>query len=200
MMQGACLFFIYLTLQAGLMVQNTLPDRNTGDAILVALSVANIFLLVSPVLLGLIAALQILPESIRRHASVFFGGPGGVAGDKPVPEGEQLDAAPSELDGWDSADVPPDLASAELETADAAAVAFDADAMHIELTALNTNALQLADTDAWQGSTVFGPSPSAAPAAAGTLFPPTAAAEEGPRRAHGAQSRWPESSFPLTTE
>ena len=57
MMQGACLFFIWLTLQAGAMVQNTLPDRNTGDAILVALSVANIVMLVSPVLLGLIAAL-----------------------------------------------------------------------------------------------------------------------------------------------
>ena len=61
MMQGACLFFIYLTLQAGLMVQNTLPDRNTGDAVLVALSVANIVMLAAPAIMGLFAALQILP-------------------------------------------------------------------------------------------------------------------------------------------
>ena len=163
------------------MVQNTLPDRNTGDAILVALSVANIVMLVSPVLLGLIAALQVLPESLRRHASIFFVGPDGAARDKTVVEREQSDDAPLEVDGWDSSDLPP-LVSASAEHA-AAAVDADMYTTHIELAGLNADALQLADVEAWQGNAMFGPGPSAvAPAAAGTFFPPTAA-DAGPVRA-----------------
>ena len=206
MMQGACLFFIWLTLQAGLMVQNTLPDRNTGDAILVALSIANIVMLVSPVLLGVIAALQVLPESIRRRASIFLVGPDGAAGDKLADASEpyRSDDAPLEIDGWETVNLPPVLgaASAELEAAGAAAAHSDADATHIELEALNISAMQLADLEAWQGNTLFssgsGAGLSAAPAAvAATLFPPTAAAEAAVNGSSGALHDAPESELAL---
>ena len=165
MMQGACLFFIWLTLQAGAMVQNTLPDRNTGDAILVALSVANIVMLVSPVLLGLIAALQVLPQSIRRRVSVFFVGAEGTAEDKPGAERGQSDDAPQDVEGWETIVLPP-RTSAEHDAAGAAAAEVDADATHIELAALNADTMQPADLDAWRDNAAFGAARSAVPAVA----------------------------------
>ena len=190
MMQGACLLCIYLTLQAGLMVQNTLPDRNVGDAFLVALSVANIVMLVSPVLLGLIAALQILPESIRRRASFFFTGPALAPGeDKPGANRDLSDDAPQDVTGWETVDLSPPalgLPSVEHVAAGAAPAAVNVDTTHIELTALTADALQLADVEAWQGNALFGPGLSAVPAAEVTFFPPTAA-EESPGRASDAQ-------------
>ena len=155
-MQGACLFLIYLTLQAGLVVRFTpkpMPDGNTGDALLVALGVANIIVLVSPVVMGLVAALQVLPESIRRRVSAFFTGPPVVletaepAAAEPAKPGHAPDAA-----GWESADVPPVLDVADQDVAAAA----EGDATHIELVALSADAWQPADLDAWRGNAMFG--------------------------------------------
>ena len=71
-MQGLCLFMIWLTLQAGLMVsQTTVPDASTGNALLVALSVANIFLLISPVCMMAIVGSEMLPPAVRRRIMVF---------------------------------------------------------------------------------------------------------------------------------
>ena len=156
MMQGACLFFIYLTLQAGLMVQNTLPDRITGDAILVALSVANIILLVSPFLMALIVGLQILPESIRRRMSVFFVGAAVIDTDLPKPA--PSDNAPLDVDQWEATAVPSHL-SVRATT--------DDDIAHIELMELSADALQQVDPDAWDDDPLFG-------AGAGILVPPSA--------------------------
>jgi hypothetical protein len=64
--------FVQLTLQAGLMMTPR-PDASSGGAFLLALSVANVFLLVSPFLVGVVIAMQVLPESIRKSLSKAFG-------------------------------------------------------------------------------------------------------------------------------
>ena len=70
-LQGVCLFMIWLTLQAGLMVQTTPADQTSGNAFLISLSVANIVLLVSPAIMVGIAACQLIPESARNRLSAF---------------------------------------------------------------------------------------------------------------------------------
>ena len=143
------------------MIQNTLPDRNTGDAILVALSVANIVMLVSPAIIGLFAALQVLPESIRRRASTFFVGPADAVEAKVIGEPEQ----PLDADVWQ----PPVIADL------GAVTAGNADATHIELAALSADSWQPADVNAWHGNAMFGLGLSAAvPTTTGTFFEPTA--------------------------
>ena len=167
MMQGACLFFIWLTLQAGLLVQNTQPDRNTGDPILVALSVANIVVFVSPVLIGLLAALQVLPESVRRSASSFFVRKSGEAADKSADAQEQPDDERGDVEEWENNVLPP-LVFANHNGG------TNVEAAHIELAALSGDALQSADLDAWQGNTMFGPGPAASTVTTDTFSPPSA--------------------------
>ena len=157
MMQGACLFFIYLTLQAGLMVQNTLPDRIMGDAILVALSVANIILLISPFLMALIFGLQILPESIRRRVSALFVGAAVIDTDLPKPA--PSDNAPLDVGEWEATAEPSHLSDR---------ATTDDDTAHIELTALSVDTLRQVDPDAWGENPLFGAGDD------GTLVPPSA--------------------------
>ena len=196
MMQGACLFFIYLTLQAGLMVQNTLPDRITGDAILVALSVANVVLLVSPVIMGLIVALQVLPESMRHRAIAFFMG---TATEKvalpepPEPEQpgpDQHDSLPDvdgNADEWETV-VPPVLSDP--------AATDHVDATHIELTALSADAVLSADLDAWGDNPMFG----SGPAPAGSLTQPSGTElADGPATLQHLQDGMPSHSLALTS-
>ncbi len=51
------MFFIVLA--AGMMVTPTTPATGAGDGLLIALAVVNIFLLVSPIVLGLVLSLQV---------------------------------------------------------------------------------------------------------------------------------------------
>ena len=73
-MQGACLFLIWLTLQAGLMI-SPVPDAATGNAFLISLSVANVMLLISPMLLAAIVLLQMIPASIRNKLRLSLASP-----------------------------------------------------------------------------------------------------------------------------
>ena len=70
-LQGACLFLIWLTLQAGLMI-SPVPDAATGNAFLISLSVANIVLLISPMLLGAVVGLQMIPVSFRQRVTALL--------------------------------------------------------------------------------------------------------------------------------
>ena len=54
------------------MVAPTSPDFATGSGLLVAIGVANILLMVTPVVMGLVAGLQAMPESWRRRASTIL--------------------------------------------------------------------------------------------------------------------------------
>ena len=135
-MQGACLFFIYLTLQAGLAVRFTpkpLPDGNLGDALLVALSVANVMMLVSPFVMGVFIGLQILPESVRMRVLAFLTGKATVATAEPALEQEQQPCRiPLDLEGEESENAVQVSVVADHDT-----VTVDADDVgHIELAPL----------------------------------------------------------------
>jgi hypothetical protein len=71
-LQGACLFMIWASLQAGTLMVATQPNLNAGSALLTAISVANIVMLVSPAVLILLAVLQVVPASIRTRFSSAF--------------------------------------------------------------------------------------------------------------------------------
>jgi hypothetical protein len=83
-MQSMCLLMIWLTLQgmccrgvvsslvfpaeelcrlcfsaAGMMVTPTTPATGAGDGLLIALAVVNVFLLVSPIVMGFVLGLQV---------------------------------------------------------------------------------------------------------------------------------------------
>ena len=158
-MQGACLFFIYLTLQAGLAVRFTpkpLPDGNLGDALLVALSVANVVMLVSPFVMGVFIGLQILPESVRMRVLAFLTGKATVATAEPALEPEQQPCrAQLDLEGDELED-----AVQVSVVADHDPVTVDADdATHIELAPLppSTADSQQPALDAWQSDTTLDP-------------------------------------------
>ncbi len=65
-LQTCCFFIIWLTFQAGLMVITTTPTPVVGNALLIALGIANVVILVSPALLVLLALLSAIPESLRN--------------------------------------------------------------------------------------------------------------------------------------
>ncbi len=74
-LQGVSLTLIYLTLQAGLVLQAAPPDSTTtaGAASLVILQISSIFLVVSPMLVLLLVGLKIIPKSIRARVSFVLG-------------------------------------------------------------------------------------------------------------------------------
>jgi hypothetical protein len=72
-LQGTCLFMIWASLQAGMLMVTTQPNLSAGSALLTAISVANIVMLISPALLIVLAVLQIIPASIRARAAALFG-------------------------------------------------------------------------------------------------------------------------------
>jgi hypothetical protein len=72
-LQGACLFMIWASLQAGMLMVTTQPSLGAGAALLTALSVANIVMLISPALLIVLAMLQVIPASIRARVSAALG-------------------------------------------------------------------------------------------------------------------------------
>ena len=67
-LQGACLGVIWGTFLAGLMVAPTTPDFGTGNGLLIGIGVANLTLLASPVLLGTLSLLSIVPDAWRQRA------------------------------------------------------------------------------------------------------------------------------------
>jgi hypothetical protein len=73
MLQGACLFMIWLTLQAGMMLVATAPDNATGNGVLIVASIANIVIMVSPAMLIALLFVKAIPKSIRRRVSTAFG-------------------------------------------------------------------------------------------------------------------------------
>ncbi len=72
-LQGCCLFFIWLTLQAGLLIQTTTPDRSTGNTLIVVVSVSNGVLFASPLIMGLMIGLRILPRVARERVLSALG-------------------------------------------------------------------------------------------------------------------------------
>jgi hypothetical protein len=88
LLQGACLFFIWLTLQAGLMVSPTEPNSSAGNVLLIALAAANVVVVVSPFLMAGLAVMQVLPASLRRRVSTFLGMTGDPDADAPENGGE----------------------------------------------------------------------------------------------------------------
>ena len=153
-MQGACLFFIWLTLQSGLMVQNTVPDRVTGNALLVVLSVANLIILVSPVIMCLIVGLQIVPTSIRRQVSTWLGmtkphedADAVVLREPPLPP--VCDAEPTNSETALASSDPELLPAVDLD------LDLDFDSARVEMTALRADAAPLAELDAWDVNPFF---------------------------------------------
>jgi hypothetical protein len=71
-LQGMCLFLVWITFQCGMLVRSTTPNVTTGNAFLIAVSVANIVILLSPVFLALIAVCGLVPEHVRRRVSTMF--------------------------------------------------------------------------------------------------------------------------------
>jgi hypothetical protein len=67
-----CLFLVWITFQCGMLVRSTTPNVTTGNAFLIAVSVANIVILLSPVFLALIAVCGLVPEHVRRRVSTLF--------------------------------------------------------------------------------------------------------------------------------
>ena len=107
--QGMCLFLIWLTLQSSLMVNSLsqTADQVTGHAFLVTLSVANVFVLISPALMVLSVVLQVVPASIRNRLSVTFGLPLPAAVKAPTgtrTDASDADAADPEVDTARSGD------------------------------------------------------------------------------------------------
>ncbi len=72
-LQGACLFMIWMSLQAGMLMVSTTPNLSAGSALLMAVSVANIIMLISPALLIVLAVLQVIPASIRTRFAAVVG-------------------------------------------------------------------------------------------------------------------------------
>ncbi len=72
-LQGACLFMIWASLQAGMLMVTTQPSLGAGSALLTSISVANIIMLISPALLIVLAVLQVVPASLRARISATFG-------------------------------------------------------------------------------------------------------------------------------
>ena len=50
---------VFVVLAAGMMVTPTTPATGAGDGLLIALAVVNVFLLVSPIVIGLVLGLQV---------------------------------------------------------------------------------------------------------------------------------------------
>ena len=113
-MQGSCLFLIWLTLQAGLMI-SPVPDAATGNAFLISLSVANIVLLISPMLLAAVVGLQMIPASFRQRVSTLLR-------QSIVSKLMFVDAGPAKEDGGRA------VSSSSFELDDDNAVDVDADA------------------------------------------------------------------------
>ncbi len=55
------------------MVAPTTPDTSAGNGLLTSIGVANVFLLVSPVLMALVVGCQALPDSWQHRASMALG-------------------------------------------------------------------------------------------------------------------------------
>jgi hypothetical protein len=72
-LQGSCLFLIWLTLQAGMLLQTTTPDFASGGAVLTALSIANIIVFASPIVMVLLALCRVLPRPWRKRLSACVG-------------------------------------------------------------------------------------------------------------------------------
>ncbi len=90
-LQGAYLFMIWASLQAGMLMVTAQPNPGAGSALLTAISVANIVMLISPVLLIVLVMLQLVPASIRARFSAVLGlsvGPNDVSVNKSGSEGE----------------------------------------------------------------------------------------------------------------
>jgi hypothetical protein len=73
LLQGACLFMIWASLQAGMLMVTTQPSLGAGSALLTAISVANIVMLISPALLVVLAVCQVIPASVRARISIVMG-------------------------------------------------------------------------------------------------------------------------------
>jgi hypothetical protein len=80
-LQGACLFMIWASLQAGMLMVTTQPSLGAGAALLTALSVANIVMLVSPAVIVVLAVLQVIPAALRARVSVMLGWEAGADAD-----------------------------------------------------------------------------------------------------------------------
>jgi hypothetical protein len=72
-LQGSCLFMIYLTLQAGMMLVTTSADGAAGSGVLIALSIANIIVMVSPAVMVCLVLFRVCPASCRRRVSGWIG-------------------------------------------------------------------------------------------------------------------------------
>ena len=70
-LQGSCLAVIWCTFLAGIMIAPTTPDVQSGTGFLIAIGVANIVVMASPVLIAMMAAAQLAPEAWRRRASAI---------------------------------------------------------------------------------------------------------------------------------
>jgi hypothetical protein len=73
MLQGCCLFFVYITLQAGVMIKSTAPDPTAGNALVAAVSVANAIVFCSPVLMFSLVVFRVIPASTRERLFHYLG-------------------------------------------------------------------------------------------------------------------------------
>jgi hypothetical protein len=73
MLQGACLFMIWLTLQAGMMLVATAPDSAAGTGVLIVATIANLIIMVSPAIMGALLFVKVVPKSIRHRVNTLLG-------------------------------------------------------------------------------------------------------------------------------